>query len=137
MPEVEVVVKQGLHKSAMCPDAMTQLHQEVNKKMKARQAQLCPCDGICKNRPKSLKVSPVAMLPHKLGHFRAVFDLLFRLCLKSGAYVPSVTKEAKKTAPWGAIGQIGHALARIVHTIAECGPEDLAFLAKWGTKDGF
>jgi hypothetical protein len=43
----------------------------------------------------------------------------------------------EKTAPAGAINQIGECLARIVHAFAETDPEAKIFMAKWDIKDGF
>ena len=77
------------------------------------------------------------MVPHKSRRFRAILDLSFRLRLESDAVVPSVNEETKKTARRAAVIQIGHALARIVHTLVECAPVDTVFLAKWDVKDGF
>jgi hypothetical protein len=43
----------------------------------------------------------------------------------------------EKTAPAGAINQIGECLARIVHAFAETDSEAKIFTAKWDIKDGF
>ena len=42
-----------------------------------------------------------------------------------------------RTAPLGALDQMGHSLQRLIHAFAETGPEEKVFLAKWDIKDGF
>ncbi len=43
----------------------------------------------------------------------------------------------EKTAPAGAIDQIGKCLLRIIHTFAEADDDAKIFMAKWDIKDGF
>jgi hypothetical protein len=42
-----------------------------------------------------------------------------------------------KTAPKGAIDQLGHLLSRIIHSFAETEDDARIFMAKWDIKDGF
>jgi hypothetical protein len=76
------------------------------------------------------------MIPHKSRGFRAILDLSYsvRLAHKS---LPSVNESTVKTAPQGAIDQMGHVLSRIIHTFAEAVEDSKIFLAKWDIKDGF
>jgi hypothetical protein len=87
--------------------------------------------------PPELKILPIAMIPHKSRQFRAILDLSFRLKLKNGGVIPSVNESTTLEAPAGAIDQMGHSLARIIHAMAEAGPEDKVFMAKFDIKDGF
>jgi hypothetical protein len=48
-----------------------------------------------------------------------------------------VNESSTLEAPAGAIDQMGHALSRIIHAMAEAGPEDKVFMAKFKIKDGF
>ena len=77
------------------------------------------------------------MIPHKSRLFREIFDLSFGIKLADGNIVPSVNKGSVKTAPQGAINQMGHVLMRIIHAFAQAEPEDKIFQAKWDIKDGF
>ena len=43
----------------------------------------------------------------------------------------------EKTAPAGAIDQIGECLSRIIHAFAEADDDAKIFMAKWDIKDGF
>ena len=76
------------------------------------------------------------MIPHKSRGFRAILDLSYNIRLR-GRTVPSVTGSTVKTALQGAIGQMGHALSRIIHPFAEADDNSIIFLAKWDIKDGF
>ena len=60
------------------------------------------------NPPPELKVSPLAMIPHKSRLFRAILDLSFAIRLASGKIIELVNETTKKTAPQGAIDQPGH-----------------------------
>ena len=77
---------------------------------------------------KELKISPIAMIPHKSRKYRAILDLSFRLRLKNGGFVPSVNESTTLEAPAGAIDQLGHSLSRLIHAMAEAGPDDKVFM---------
>ena len=52
----------------------------------------------------------------------------------------SVNNSTTKTAPRGAIAQMGHSLMRVIHAFAEadwCYPNAKIFSTKWDIKDGF
>jgi len=42
-----------------------------------------------------------------------------------------------KTAPKGAIDQLGHSLSHIIHAFAEAEEDTHIYMAKWDMKDGF
>ena len=109
----------GLHVSALVTEAMHQLNEEVGDKVKNGQSRLVAWDSIKHNPPKQLKVSPIAMIPHKSRGFRAILDLAFSLRLACGRYLMAVNEGTTKLAPQGAIDQMGHSLWRIIHAFAE------------------
>jgi hypothetical protein len=59
------------------------------------------------------------------------------LRLKQGGVLPSVNATTVKTAPKGAIDQLEHSLARIIHAFAKTEDDAQNFMAKWDIKDGF
>ena len=134
---IEAAIENGAHKSAMVPEAMKQLAEEVAAKAKKGQCRVVLWEDIKSNPPEELKVSPIAMIPHKSRMFRAILDLSFRLRLKNGTEIQSVNESTEKTAPHGAIDQLGHSLMRLIHAFAQAKPEDKIFTAKWDVKDGF
>jgi len=94
-------------------------------------------DSIKDNPPVELKISPIAAIPHKSKQFCSILDLSFNLRLKQGGIVPSVNATTIKTAPKGAIDQIGHSLTHIIHAFAEAEEDTCIIMAKWDIKDGF
>lgn len=67
--------------------------------------------------PKELKVSPIFAVPHKFRKWRAILDLAFTLRVFERE-VQAVNDSSTKTAPRGAIDQIGAVLQRIVYCMA-------------------
>jgi hypothetical protein len=133
---MEVAITRGPHPSALQPAALAQLRQETLDKVGKGQARLVNWDSIRHDPPKDLKISPIAMIPHKSRGFRAILDLSYSIRLRGGT-VTSVNKTMVKTAPHGSIDQMGHTLSCIIHAFAEADEDSKIFLAKWDIKDGF
>jgi hypothetical protein len=94
-------------------------------------------DDIKDNPPHQLKFLPIAAILHKLKDFQLILDLSFRLRLANGGVRAAVNDTMEKTAPKGAIDQIGECLSRIIHAFTETDPTAKVFMAKWDIKDGF
>ena len=135
--QIQAAIDRGPHESALDPDAIKQLHMEVEEKVKLGQARVVNWDDLKSNPPPELKISPLAMIPHKSRNFRAILDLSFPVKLNNDTVGPSVNDGTTKTAPRGAISQIGHSLTRIIHAFATADPLAKIFMAKWDIKDGF
>eukprot|EP00956_Cyclotella_meneghiniana_P024897 scaffold50778_cov74-Cyclotella_meneghiniana.AAC.1 len=65
-------VERGPHVSALEPDAIEQMEQEIAEKQKQGQVKVVLWDDIKDNPPAQLKVSPLAMIPHKSRKYRAI-----------------------------------------------------------------
>ena len=135
--QIEEAIERGPHVSAMEPEPMEQLRTEVLEKVKIGQARLVNWDDIKHDPPEQLKISPIAMIPHKSRKYRAILDLSFRLRLKCGDMLASVNEATTLEAPAGAIDQMGHALQRVIHAFAEASLDEKVFMAKFDIKDGF
>ena len=135
--QMQAAISRGPHISALVPDAMKQLDLEVAEKVKRNQARLVRWNDIRENPPKNLKISPVAMVPHQSRPYRAILDLSFPVKLSPSETVPSVNSTTQKSAPQGAIDQLGHVLPRIIHAFASTDDDATIFMAKWDIKDGF
>ena len=116
---------------------MAQLQQEVAEKEKQGAMRVVLWEDLKKDLPRELKVSPIAMIPHKLRLYRAILDLSYKLRLTQEEVLKSVNESTTKTAPRGAIDQLGHSLSRIIHAFAEVDDNVKVFMAKWDIKDGF
>ena len=135
--QMQTAIDRGPHISALVPDAMAQLDLEIAEKVKNGQARIIRWNDIRDNPPAQLKISRVAMVAHKSRPYRAILDLSFSIKLSPTTEVPSVNSNTKKTAPRGAIDQIGHVLPRIIHAFATADENAKIFMAKWDIKDGF
>ncbi len=132
--EMWEAVARGPHRLALSPEAISHFKEEAAEKVRTNQARLVRWDDIKDNPPKELKISPIAAIPHRSKHFRSILDLSFRLRLKNGGVLASVNDTTKKTAPAGAINQIGDCLSRIIHSFAEADDDAKIFMAKWDIK---
>ena len=135
--EIEAAVMRGPHVSALEPEAIEQLAGELEHKVKIGQARIVNWEDIKHDPPKHLKVSPLAMIPHKSRKYRAILDLSFGLRLDNGGLLESVNDGTVLSAPAGAIDQLGHTLSRIIHAFAEADEDKVVISAKWDIKDGF
>lgn len=135
--QMQAAIDRGPHISALVPEAAHQLDMEVQDKVKKGQAKLVKWADIKHDPPRNLKISPVAMVPHKSRPYRAILDLSYSIMLSPIEEIPSVNSTSEKTAPRGAISQIGHALGRIIHAFASAKDDAKIFMAKWDIKDGF
>ena len=135
--QIVAAIRRGPHVSALAPDAMLQFDAEIAEKVAAGQARLVSWDSIQDSPPTLLKISPIAMVPHKSRAYRAILDLLFNVRLPDGTSAPSVNATTIKTAPKGSVDQLGHALNRLIHAFANTPSEAPIYMAKWDIKDGF
>ncbi len=134
---MQEAVDRGPHRSAMSKEAIAHFKAEVEEKVTAGQAKLVAWESLKDDPPGELKISPIVAIPHKLKQFQSILDLSFPLRLKQGGVLPSVNATTVKTVPKGAIDQLGHSLACIIHAFAETKDDARIFMAKWDIKDGF
>jgi hypothetical protein len=137
LEEMEAAVAKGLYVLTLQPDAMAQLQQEVAVKEKQGAVRVVLWEDLEKDLSRELKVSPAAMIPHKSRLYRAILDLSYRLKLAPEEVLKSVNASTRKTAPRGAIDQLGHSLSRIIHAFTEVDNKVKVFMVKWDIKDGF
>jgi len=111
--EIKIAVERGGHKLALEANAIAMMHAEAASKVKDRFAELVYLDKIDHlmetKEWEHLKISPIAMVPHKLRKYRAILDLLFSLKL-FGMEIPSVNENTSFTAPQHSMQQMGKVL---------------------------
>jgi hypothetical protein len=107
---MQEAIDSGPHPSAKDPAAMAQQLAEATDKEKRGQCKIVLWDDIKEAPPPQLKISPIAMIPHKSRLFRAILDLSFKLRLKDGGLLNSVNDATTLSGPSGAIDQLGHSL---------------------------
>ena len=131
-------IKRGPHQSAYLDGAVKFLQEETEEKVKNGFARVVKWKDIKASIPPKLKISPVAMVPHKSKKFRVIMDLSFQFKKRDGSKWASVNSATTKLAPQQSMAQLGHALKRIVATLAANFDPDQPFkFAKLDIKDGF
>jgi hypothetical protein len=99
--EMEAAIKKGPHVSALEPAARSQLQKEVMEKEAKGAVKVVLWEDIKDNPPAELKVSPIAMIPHKSRLYRAILDLSFKLRLSPDELMRSVNESTEKNSTKG------------------------------------
>ena len=134
--EMHAAVERGNHESAKQPEAIEAYQDEIKEKIASGQAKVVLWDDIKDNPPEKLKVSPLAMIPHKSRKFRGILNLSFALRMSTHT-VPSVNESTEKQSPEGTLDQLGGVLPRLIAAVAQAADHEVVFFAKYDIKDGF
>jgi len=94
--EMHAAVERGNHDSAKERDAIESYQEEIKEKVRSGQARVVLWDDIKDDPPEQLKISPLAMIPHKSRKFRAILNLSFGLRMSTHT-VPSVNESTQKS----------------------------------------
>jgi hypothetical protein len=134
---IKLALERGPHISAKNKQAEKQLRIETAEKVKHGYARIVTWNTIKNNVPEKLKISPIAMIPHKTRKFRAILDLSFNLFHKGKKYT-SVNETTSKKSKAESMTQLGLTIKRIVATMAQYKNPDMPFkFSKIDIKDGF
>ena len=134
---IHALLQRGPHVSATTLEAIKAFQDKCKAKIAQGYAHVVRYRDIKHNRLAKLKLSPVAMIPHKSWLFRTILNLSFGICL-SWQEMPSVNDSTKKMAPAEAMVQLRQCLQRIIATLADNANTKNPFLfAKLDIKDGF
>ena len=119
--EVFAAVEQGRHISALAPEVVEIMHAEVADKAREGYVTVMYLDEI-KHLLETeewahLKISPLAMVPHKSRKFRAVLDLFFELRV-FGMKIPSANEATVVTETQHSIHSLGTVLPRLIEAVA-------------------
>ena len=115
---IELMLQYGPHRSALEKKAVRQLCQETADKITHKYARMVKWGDIKTNIPTKLKISPVAMIPHKSKPYMCILDISVTLFNK-GVKCASVNEKTTKMARPEAMAQLGFVLKRIIHTMAQ------------------
>ena len=130
-------LKRGPHISAKSPEAITYLLQETQMKLNQGYMSKVKWGDIKHKVPMNLKISPLAMIPHKSRNYRCILDLSFQLKNKR-VLLPSVNLGTKAQAPQKSMAQLGTVIKRIIHAMADNHNKSFPFVfSKCDIKDGF
>ena len=134
---MDLMLERGPHRSANGKKAVRQLLQETEDKVKHQYARVVKWGDIKNDIPPKLKISHVAMIPHKSKLSRCILDLSFTLFHKGMTY-SSVNDKTRKMARPEAMAQLGLVITPIIYTMALHRHHGLPFkFMKLDVKDGF
>ena len=114
---IEAALLHGPHKSATSLEVMV-LQEETASKVDAGFAQVVRYGDIRDLLPPSLKILPIAGVPHKSCQFRWILDLSFQL-LWNGKKLPSVNSATTVQSKHQSMTQLGQVLKRIIALMAD------------------
>ncbi len=135
--EVLAAIQRGAHTTARDPEAREYLLTQTQQKVRDGFARLVKLRDIINDLPENIKISPVAMVPHKSRSYRVILDLSFVLRYKGGE-LPSVNGATNIKAPQKAMAELGQVVRRIICFMAEHYDAQRPFkFAKIDIKDGF
>ena len=135
--KILLLLRRGPHRSAQKKQAIRQLRRETEEKIKHGYARVIKWGEIKNDIPPKLKISPVAMIPHKSKAFRCILDLSFTLNDNGHTY-KSVNQTTNKQSKPEAMTQLGFCIKRIVATMADNHDKNQPFyFVKLDIKDGF
>ena len=135
--QLQAAVDYAAHPSARLPEAAKYLQKETMEKVNQGYARLVEWDAIKGNPPEQLKIAPIAAIPHKTRHFRAILDLSFLL---KGPHAPekSVNKATTKLSHEQSLDQLGKVLPRLFQLLAWApGEKGPLMFQKLDIKDGY
>ncbi len=138
LDQIMAALKRGPHQSAYADGAVDFLQEETREKVENHYARIVKWKDIKENLPPNLKISPVAMVPHKSKSFRCILDLTFKMKKQDGTFWESVNSQTTKLAPQETMTQLGTSIKRLVCTMANNFDMSAPFIfTKLDIKDGF
>ena len=109
----------------------------MEKKVLENFAKIVKWKDIKNDIPPNLKISPIAMIPHKSRDYRSILVLSFQIRIK-GKRQPSVNQSTNKLAPEKSMSGLGRVLQRLIHLMTDNHDTKTPFMfAKCNIKDRF
>ena len=135
--QIEAAIQRGPHISAKLPAARQALISEAHEKVKGGYATIITYASIKHALPPKLKISPVAMIPHKSRLYRCILDLSFNINYNNVSTI-NVNSTTTKMAPQKSMATLGTVLGRLINILAlNYNPLVPFVFSKADIKDGF
>jgi len=115
--QIQAAIDYAAHPTAQVPEAATALRAETLEKVTQGYARLVKWEDLKLDPPDNLKVSPIAAIPHKTRHYRAILDLSFVL-RELRDEVESVNTTTDVCSHPAALDQLGQVLPRLFRMLA-------------------
>jgi len=118
--EILAAAERGPHMLALLPESIEVMHAEVAVKVKEGFMEVLYLDEVehllGMDEWRQLKISPIAMIPHKSRKFRGILDMSFELKVH-GMTIPSVNAATNITAPQYIMRNLGCVLPRLIAAV--------------------
>ena len=135
--QIIAAIKRGPHISAKEPEAAAYLHKETEEKLQGGYLTKVKWGDIKGSHPPNLKISPVAMIPHKSRSYRCILDLSFQLKVNKKK-ISSVNLGTVIKAPQKSMAHLGMVVKRLIFLLANnYDVQKPFFFSKCDIKDGF
>ena len=135
--QIITALKRRPHISAKEPAAKEYLLKETKEKIQGGYMNIIKWGDIKHIYPKNLKISPVAMIPHKSRSYRCILDLSFQLKVNNKK-IDSVNMGTKLQAPQKAMSYLGSVINRLIYLLADNYNKNVPFIfSKCDVKDDF
>jgi hypothetical protein len=148
--QIDAAIHQGPHKSALTPEAMTLIAEDVAYQVQAGYAQVVDWEWLQANMPPQLKVSPLAVVPQQNRRGRMILDLAFPVLRKpkegkgrkrrrtpDDIIQPSVNDTTVRMAPEAPVKELGNVLKRMLQFMHEVPEEEEIHFSKIDLADGY
>jgi hypothetical protein len=142
---LDAAIFKGNHISAMTPDAIKLVRDDVGYQVDAGFCSIVPWDILRSNRPPSLKISPLAVVPQIGRRGRMILDLSFDVrqpkpkgSRKMGPVLQhSVNKTTNVVVPEIPVRALGTVLPKLFRFMAATPPQQVIHFSKIDLSDGF
>jgi hypothetical protein len=125
LDQILAAIQQGPHKSALTPEAITLIEEDVAYQVQAGYAQVVDWEELQRNLPPKLKVSPLAVVPQANRRGRMILDLAFPVLRqekgkgrkrkgRQEVLQPSVNDTTVRMAPEAPVKELGNVLKRLL-----------------------
>jgi hypothetical protein len=141
---VLAAVARGPHISAMDPENMSTVHEDIQYQVDAGFCKIVLWEDLKKLKPRNLKISPIAVVPQKDRRGRIILDLSFPVYPERTKANPrpdpiqkGVNETTVKLAPQDPVKEIGNVFRRVVTLLDSAALDDVVMLTKIDLSDGF
>ena len=115
---LEATIDTGAHPSALVPEAAQQLRDKTLEKVAQGFARLVAWANVKDRPPKTLKISPIAAIPHKSRGFRMILDLSWGITVGTNVQKSVNDGTHPDVAPAQSMAELGNGLPRLIYAVA-------------------
>ena len=141
---VLAAVARGPHLSAMDPDNMSTVHEDIQYQVDAGFCKILLWEDLKTLQPHNLKISPILVVPQKDRRGRIILDLSFPVYPertkgnpRPDPIQPGVNKTTIKLAPQEPVREIGNVFRRVVTLMDSAALDEVVMMSKIDLSDGF